>query len=429
MKRSSVRGLSESSKKKTAAFATISRMVTNGKVREGMLSLKGNIVVLVLILTTAFSVAAAQSRPTYQDAVNALYNLDFNIGEEVFNSLIKQDPDNLEYWNGLASTNLLRILYKQQKFNVDSFSGSRIGTRQSKDVVDPEDEQKLRSLVATVTQKANAAIAKNPKDVRALYALGAANATLASFEGLVRRSYVAAHSKAKQARHYHQQVLKLDPSFHDARLAIGVYDYGVGQIKGMYRLMLGIFGIRGNKEQGIRDLEFAAAKGNNASTDAKLLLVVVYDREKRYTDALRLIDELLARYPRNFQLEMTRASIYGKMKNWDEAVKVYEHIGSKIRSKQDGYERLRQEIVYHEIGQAHVNRLKLNEAIEAFMRVVNGSNSTADEKADSHLWIGKIYDSTGQRAKAVEMYNAALKLDCNEEIKSDAAKYKRTPFK
>src|SRR5262249_46857540 len=177
------------------------------------------------------------------------------------------------------------------------------------------------------------------KDVRALYAKGISNATLASFEASAKRAYLSAGSKAKAARDLHQQVLDLDPSFDDARLSVGAFNYVVGVVPGFVRLILLPLGIRSaGKDVGIEQLETAAAKGKNTSTDARMMLIVVYNREKRYDDALKIVTELHTRYPRNFMFELAEASTYGKMKRWDDAVRTYELILTKVEEKKDGYE-------------------------------------------------------------------------------------------
>ena len=359
-----------------------------------------------------------------------MYNLDFAVAESAFNALIQQDASNPDNWNGLSSTIWLKILYDQQKFNSDSYSGSNIGGRRSRDVVNPADEKRLRDTVEQALTKANAMLAKNPKDVRALYSMGVSNATLGAFEGIGKRSYYAALTRAKAARKYHQQVLKLDPNFNDAQLAIGTYDYGVSVIPTVYRLFLGLFGVSGGgREAGIRRLQLAAEKGTRASTDAKLILVVAYNREKRFVESLHLLDELRAKYPRNFQLELEQGGVHEKMKDWNGAAQVYEHILAKVVAKQDGYERLRAELVFRELGEAHVNRLKLDEALVAFNKVVAGPKGTAAEKADAYIWMGKIYDSLDQRPKAVEQYNAVLKLDCDPGYKETAQGFLKKPYK
>src|ERR1019366_9358288 len=216
---------------------------------------------------------------------------------------------------------------------------------------------------------------KNPNDVGALYALGVSNSTMAAFEGIAKRSYYAALTRAKAAKAYHEKVIKLDPDFNDALVSIGTYEYGIGVIPPVYRLFLGFFGVSGSKEAGIRDLEKAATQGDRARTDAKTILIVIYYREHQYDQSLRLIDELLAKYPRDFQLEMERAQIYGRMKNWSQAVEVYGHVLSKIQAKQDGYERLRNDRVYGQLGFANVSLGKSDDAIAAYSHVTGSSQA------------------------------------------------------
>jgi tetratricopeptide (TPR) repeat protein len=413
----------------------------SGNERDGTLSLRGIMVdygrssclfVILFALSAAIAVPsfAAQATPTtYAQAIDALYNLDFNIAVQTFDRLIAQDQSNPDYWNGLASTIWLKILYDQQKFNLDSYSGSSIGVNNSHDSVNPADEKKLRDTIDEAMKRANAMLAKNPKDVRALYALGVSNATLAAFEGLVKRSYVTALGKAKTARNYHEQVLKIDPNFEDALLSIGTFDYGIGIIPLPLRMVVGVFGISGSgKEEGIHKLEMVAANGNRAATDAKEILIIIYNREHEYDQSLRLIDELLAKYPRNFQLEMSKAAVYGKMKDWTQAIQVYQHILSRIQAKQNGYDRLRPELVYGQLGVADVNQGRSDDAIAAFDKVV-GSKSDDNEKADAYLWLGKIYDSLNKREQATQQYNAILKLNCKKQYQDDAHAFLTKPYK
>ena len=75
--------------------------------------------------------------------------------------------------------------------------------------------------------------------------------------------------------------------------------------------------------------------------DAKMLLIIVYNREGRHGDALKLSDELHQKYPKNFLFEMTRAQILRKLGKFDQANDTYQNILKKIAAKSNGYERLR----------------------------------------------------------------------------------------
>ncbi len=405
-----------------------------GNERDGMLSLNGImfrrfafLLVTVLAFGAIAGASAVDPKEVYERSTNALYNLDFNIAQSGYETLTREYPDNPEYWNALASSIWLRITFEQQKLNLESFSGSvRFGTADSREELDPEDEKRLRDTISTAIAKADAILKKKPKDAHALYEKGVGYSTLASFEGTVKRSYVSAASDAKTAKKIHIDVLKLDPNFDDARISVGTYDYVVGVIPGWLKLVVGVFGISGaGKDAGIQNLETAAAKGKNASTDAKMVLSVIYSREKRYDDALRIMTDLHSRYPRNFLFEMAEASTYGKMRRYDDSNRTYHQVLTNIQAKKDGYERMRIERVYFLLGEDDIHSEHFDVAVEDFSRVTTGKNATPDEKAKAHMWIGKIFDSKKDRTHALQQYDAILMLDCSVELKAEAQRYKR----
>jgi len=383
-----------------------------------------------MVLACCIAAAAVDAKVVYDQATDALYNLDFNTAQRGYETLTREYPDNPDYWNALASSIWLRILYNQQKLSIESFSGGSLGTRESGDSVSAAEEKRLRDTIAIAITKADAKLKLNPQDIRALYAKGIANGTLASFEATAKRAYVSASGKAKTARDLHQQVLKLDPTFDDAQMSIGTFNYVVGVIPFVVRAPLVLLGIHGEgKDVGITQLETAAAKGKTTSTDAQMMLLIVYNREKRYDDALRTVNGLHARYPRNFIFHLAKASIYGKMKRWDDAVETYHQILAKAEGKKDGYERLAPHKVYYSLGTSNMERYQFDTAVEAFSHVARNKDAPPDDRANAYLWMGKIYDSGGHRTEALQQYDAILALKCDPEIKSQAQQYKRKPFK
>src|SRR5215510_11571073 len=160
------------------------KTVMIGQDRDGILSLKGimfrrymspSIMLLVVCVTTA--TAGTDPKLIYDQSTDALYNLDFNTAQHGYEALTRDYPDNPDYWNALAASIWLHIMYDQQKLNVESFSGASLGTKDSRDAVTAADEKRLRDVVATAIAKADAMLKKNSQDVRALYAKGISNAT------------------------------------------------------------------------------------------------------------------------------------------------------------------------------------------------------------------------------------------------------------
>ena len=203
----------------------------------------------------------------------------------------------------------------------------------------------------------------------------------------------------------------------------------VGVLPAFLRFVLSPFGVRSaGKEMGIQELEAVAARGKIASSDAKMILIVVYTREKRYEQALKLLEELHSKYPRNFPFELAQASVYRKMQKWDDAERVYEQILAKIHAKKDGYERLRQARVLSALGTNDVDSHQFERAIDTFQQVISANDATVNEKGRAQLWLGKLFDSEKDRSKALEHYEALLALDCSPDLKAEAQRYKRHPF-
>jgi TolA-binding protein len=386
---------------------------------------------VLLLSVTTLPLLAQSPEAIYADGVNHLYNLDFPEAEAAFRSLTKSHPENPDYWNVLGSTYWLKILYNQQKLNMESFgSKDRFGTGDSSDAGFEAEKKQLTDVVAKALAASESMLKKDAKNVRALYAKGVSNAMLAAYEATILRERVSAARKAKAARDAHLEVLKLDPSFHDARAAVGIYNYAVGSLPWGIQFALRFVGLGGgDKAGGIKEMETAAAKGSRAATDAKMLLIIVHARELQYDRSMKLIDELQAKYPRNFMFDMTKASLYGRQKKWDAAASMYKQIAEKVLAKKDGYERLRIERVHYELANSQFHGQKFADAIATFNLVVRGANSTPNEKANAHLWMGRMADTAKKRDDAVKHYNAVLALDADANLKNDARALLKRPFR
>ena len=366
----------------------------------------------------------------YAEASTHLYNLDFPEAEADFLSLTKSYPNNADYWNSLATSYWFKILYNQQKFNMETFSHKdKFGTEDSKDSGFETEEKQFRAAIEKAIELSDAVLKKDPRNINAHYSKGVAYASLASFEATIRRSWVTAARRAKTARDEHKQVLALDPNFHDARAAVGVYNYAVGSLSFAARALVLMVGLgSGDKAGGIKDVELAASKGTRALVDSKMLLVVVYGREWQFEKGRKILDELHAKYPRNFMFDMTKAGLYAKEKKWDLAAQVYSQMIDKQRAKKDGYDRMRLEKLYYELANAQFQAQKFGDALQTFDLVAKGPNATANEKANSHLWMGRMLDTANKRDEAVSHYNAVLTLDADSNLKNDARTLRKRPF-
>jgi tetratricopeptide (TPR) repeat protein len=142
-------------------------------------------------------------------------------------------------------------------------------------------------------------VAARPKDPQARYDLGAAVGVQASYVASIEGKLLAGFRSARRAYSEHERVMELDPARKDAWVTVGTYRYIISTLSAPMRVMAYVAGFGSGKERGIKMLEETAAAGGESATDARFALVLLYNREKRYDEALRSLQELRRLHPRN----------------------------------------------------------------------------------------------------------------------------------
>ena len=86
---------------------------------------------------------------------------------------------------------------------------------------------------------------------------------------------------------------------HDAHLTLGMVEYVVGSMNAFFRLFVHFDQIEGSSPQGASHLKEVAAHGRHYPPLARILLSVIYLRERHPQAALPLLRELVRDYPEN----------------------------------------------------------------------------------------------------------------------------------
>jgi tetratricopeptide (TPR) repeat protein len=207
-------------------------------------------------------------------------------------------PDDSAMHRALASTIWLQMLFLRGAVTVDHYLGSFRSQVELKKPP-PELAGEFATEVGKAIELAEKAVATQPKNPQAHFDLGAAVGLQASYIASVEGRLLAGFRAASRAYDEHEKVLRLDPGRRDAQLIVGTYRYIVSTLSLPMRFMAYVAGFGGGRERGIHMLEEAADAGGENGTDAMFALVLVYNREKRYDDALRVLQELRRLYPRN----------------------------------------------------------------------------------------------------------------------------------
>ena len=258
------------------------------------------IVALLLSLIAVPPTTAAQSSRELRDrASDLVYNLDHEEAIRVLRQAVAADPNDSANHRALASALWLLILFQRGAVTVDHYLGSF--TRTSVEMKKPPTEldAEFKQIVARAIELAEKRVASSPRDPQAQFDLGTAVGLQASYVASVEGKLMAGFRAARRSYDLQEQVLQLDPKRREAGLIVGTYRYIVSTLSLPMRLMAYVAGFGGDKNKGLRLIEETAAVAGENRTDAEFALVLLYNRERRYDDAMRVLGNLRRRYPRN----------------------------------------------------------------------------------------------------------------------------------
>ena len=252
----------------------------------------------------------AAQEPLVNAGFDHFYNLEYEEALADFGQAVAQNPDAPELHNYLAETLVFREMFRDGALESELVSGENSFLRRPNLNPTAETEQRLLRELTRAMILSNARLRQNPRDTSALYALGISYGIRANYYWVVKKAWRDSLSDAASARRLHNRITELDPGNVDARLVQGLHDYIVGSLPLVYR-MLGMFaGVRGDKEKGIRTIQYVATNGRLNNTDAEIFLGALYRRENRPHDAIPLIEDLIRRFPRNFLLRLELSQMY-----------------------------------------------------------------------------------------------------------------------
>ncbi len=254
--------------------------------------------VLALACATP-ALANPQSVALRSQAADELYNLDREQALATFRRAVAADPADAGAYRGLASALWLSVTFRRGNMTVDDYLGKVARPNGKMPPPPPETAAAFRDAIDKALALARARIEANEKDPDAHYQVGSAVGLRASYTATVDGSVVAAFRSAREAYSEHERVLELDPRRKDAGLIVGTYRYVVSAIALPLRLMAYVAGFGGDRQKGLRLIEDAADYGGDNQPDARFALILIYNREKRFDEALKQLAMLKERYPRN----------------------------------------------------------------------------------------------------------------------------------
>lgn len=374
--------------------------------------MKSPAIAVALLLTPAMAAANPASVALREKGASQIYNLDRDAAFVTFQEAVAADPQDSSAYRGLATTLWLSITFRRGNMTVDDYLGRATKPPAPTSPIPPAPPETVAAFQRAIDQAvtlARAQISRNARDADAHYQLGAAIGLRASYAATVDGSLGGAFRAAREAFSEHEQVLALDPTRKDAGLIVGTYRYIVSTLSFPVRWMAYVVGFAGDKERGLHMIEEAAGYPGDNQDDARFALVLLYNREKRYDDALKLLGLLRDRYPRNrlLWLEAGATSLRA------------DHADNAERFLTDGLLRFADDHRPRMFGEDALWRYKRGAARAALGR-------QADAEADlrqaiqfearpwvhgrAHLELGKLALKSGNRDQANDEFRAAVTL-------------------
>lgn len=342
-------------------------------------------------------------------ALNHFYNLEYDDAIRELKKAIELDPQNAFFYNYLATTYLFKQLYLGEYLDAGLFSATNDFLQAKRIQPDPTLIRPMLDALRRAKQISEERLRQNPNDVEANYTLGAAYAIEANYEFNLNKRYLAALQGGNKAKNYHDRAIALDPNYHDANLVRGAYEYVVGSIPPWIKWLAFLGGYHGSKENGILLLQDAMTRGRYVTTDAAVLLTVIYYREKKYAYVRQILSRLREFYPRNHLLPLQIALTYMREGTYQQAVELYEQVARGAETGQ-GFTGLRRDKLYYQLGVLLENNGDPTRALAYYDRIAGMDSSEGVLRAYALLREGEIYLGQKRAEKAQEMFRAAAAM-------------------
>jgi TPR repeat protein len=278
---------------------------------------------ILFVCTTAIAVAFLSTVLTGQNlsmapppsvekvldqSFRAMYNLQFDEALsklEAAKALSKDDP---LPWVAQSSAVLFREFTRLKILRSEMFISDENFDARPAQKWDPAGKKQFDDTLAGAEQIAQERLKRDRNDVRALFALTLVNGLRADDSALITKKNIAAIGYTKAASSFAERLLALAPNQYDAYLATGMGKYIVGGKAAPIRWLLRLDGLKGDQEQGVKEMKLAAEQGHYLAPFARILLAFDDLRHKNKAEALKKLTWLHDQFPNNplFALEISK---------------------------------------------------------------------------------------------------------------------------
>ncbi len=389
------------------------------------------VLVFLLVLTT---VARAESTyplnldPVVKDGFARFYNLDYDGALSRFERVLQMHPQDPMANGYVLMVTIFRELYHQDLLDTTYYAHENFLSSGRKVQIPNETRARIEELTASAVSLADSRIQRDNRDKDAYFARGYARGMHAAFVTLAEHSYGSAAKQGLSARKDSEQVLKLDPEYTDAKMAVGIQQFAVASLPRLVRIVVGIAGIGGNKEQGLDLLRESAAHGTVTRVESQTALSLFLRHDGRYDEAFQVAHGLAQQYPHDFLFRIEEANLQKDAGKGPESIAIYKKVLSDA-AKPRYFVEPRLQLAYFGLADTQRGQGDTTGAAENYVHASKQPNCSDWMRKRALLNAGMMLDLSSQRERALEEYRMAAAPEGDQSQADAARKLMKSPYR
>ena len=365
--------------------------------------------------------------PMVRDGYTHFYNLDYDGALARFEPVLRAHPDEPMANAYVLMVVIFKELYHQDLLDTTYYAHDSFLTTQRKVEIPEAQRRRIEDLTDRVGQIAEQRLKSNPQDKNALFARGYTRGLHAAFITLADHAYFAAARQGLAARNDSEAVLKIDPQYADANMAIGIQQFAVASLPRMVRLVVGIAGVGGNKEKGLDLLRISAEHGVVTNVESRTTLSLFLRHDGRYQEALGVQHGLATQFPHDYLFRLEEANLEKDKGDGPGAIGVYKQVLADAR--RPGYfVDPRLQLAWFGLADTERGQNDVTDAAKHYLEAADQPNNSDWLRKRAQLNAGEMLDLLHDRNGAMQQY-AKVTAAGGDQTQADAArKLMKSPY-
>ena len=356
-----------------------------------------------------------------------LFDYDFDEAIGHYARVSERFPEHPTGPYNLATTIWTRLAQRSNGMRGSSLRNDRFFSQQGRPETTPEEVAAFREHLEEAYRRAEALLERHPDDVEALYYLGATEALESGWAVIVDRAWFRAARTIRRGVGRHRRVQELDPGFKDAYAVPGAYDYGIATLPRPLRMLVFVFGMRGDREGGLRGVEITANEGRRARWGGLWTHALLMQREEREDEALAAVRRLRRQFPKNPDFALDEVSILTARREFGKARELAEVVLERREAGYGNYRLALPGLVEARLGEALLFAERWEEAEAVLTRGLKAGPNDA-VRAILHFRRGNARDGAGKRGTALTDYGRVIGADADQVLGEWATDLRQAPW-